>query len=242
MLNYKQIKKFILGGSKMQILKFQTAVFFKSPAERPALLHANMSQDLLNLFDEIPIIPPMPPIPMGIPNIQDFPVVTLQSSHLGYQGTISKGRADLFYNYSTGRSYSDLFYEVSKYSELFYQYFYSKQQVNRLGIVISVFIPEENAIKTLAKKYSTRELQNCEELAIRFNKREQTEGIQLNNIVNLHSDVVTFENQSPTPGVIIECDINNIPQSSILTEAQCKTIFQFAINRYKAEEVKKLIL
>lgn len=242
MLNYKQIKKFILGGSKMQILKFQTAVFFKSPAERPDLLHANMSPDLLNLFDNIPIIPPIPPIPIGIPNIQDFPVVTLQSSHPGYQGTISKSRADLFYNYSSNKDYSGLFSEVTHYSELFYQYFYSKQQVNRLGIVISVFIPEENAVKILAKKYSTRELQNCEELAIRFNKREQADGIRLNNIINLHSDVVTFGDHPPAPGVIVECDINNIPQPTILTEIQCKTVFQFAVNRYKAEEVKKLIL
>lgn len=226
----------------MQILKFQTAVFFKSPVERPDLLHANMPSDLLNLFDNIPIIHPMPPVPIGIPNIQDFPVVTLQSSHAGYQGTISKGRADLFYNYSSNRDYSDLFSEVTHYSELFYQYFYSKQQVNRIGIVISVFIPEENAVKMLSKRYAARELQNCEELAIRFNKREQTEGIQLNNILNLHSDVVTFGNQPPVPGVIIECDINNIPQPTILTEMQCKTIFQFATDRYKAEEVKKLIL
>lgn len=226
----------------MQILKFQTAVFFRSPAERPDLLHANMSSGLLNLFDTIPIIPPMPPIPVGIPNIQDFPVVTLQSSHAGYQGTISKSRADLFYNYSSNRDYSDLLFEVTHYSELFYQYFYSKQQVNRLGIIISVFVPEENAVKTLSKKYATRDLQNCEELAIRFNRREQTEGIQLNNIINLHSDIVAFGNQLPVPGVIIECDINNIPQPTILTEMQCKTIFQFATDRYKAEEVKKLIL
>lgn len=226
----------------MQILRFQTAVFFKSPVERPDLLHANMPPDLLDLFDNIPIIPPVPPIPEGIPNLPDFPIVTLQSSHPGYQGTISKNRADLFYNYSTSRNYSELLTEVVGYSELFYQYFTSKQHVNRLGIVISAFIPEENAVKALAKKYTNRELQNCEELAIRFNKREQTEGIQLNNIINLHSDVVAFGEQASTPGVIAECDINNIPQSTILTEAQCKTVFQFAVGRYKMEEVKKLIL
>ena len=85
-------------------------------------------------------------------------------------------------------------------------------------------------------------MQNCEELAIRFNKRGETEGIQLNNIISLHSDDVTFGEQASVPGIIAECDINNVPQSTILTETECRTIFQFAISRYKMEEVKKLIL
>lgn len=242
MLNYKQLKRLFSGGHKMQILKFQTAVFFRTPAERPDLLHANMPPALLELFDRIPIIPPMPPIPIGIPNPPDLPIVTLQSSHMGYQGTISKNRADLFYNYTSHKNYSELLDEISEYSKWFFQYFCAKQQVNRLGIVMSAFLPEENAVKTLAKKYSTRELQNCEELAIRFNKRGQTEGIQLNNIISLHSDDVTFGEQAPVSGVIVECDINNVPQPIVLTEAQCKTIFRFAIDSYKAEEVKKLIL
>ena len=225
----------------MQILRFQTAVFFKSPAERPDLLPANMPPALLSLFDLIPIIPPIPPLPDGLPHVPDFPIVTLQSSQPGYQGTISKNRADLFYNYSSNKDYPDLLREISDYSELFFQYFCSKQQVNRIGIVVSVFIPEENSVKAISKKYTTRDLQNCEELAIRFNIREQIEGIQLNNIVNLHSDMVTFGQQSPTPGVIVDCDINNIAKQSVLSASQCKTIFQFAIERYKAEEVRKLI-
>lgn len=226
----------------MRILRFQTAVFFKSPAERPDLLHGNMPKGLMDLFDLIPVIPPLPPIPDGIPNVPDFPIVTLQSSHPGYQGTISKNRADLFYNYSSDIGYDDLLSEIRTYSEQFFRYLCSKQQVNRLGFAISVFIPEENAVKSISKKYTTRDLQTCEELSIRFNKREQREGIQLNNIINLHSDKVSFGNQSPISGVIAECDINNVPQATVLTDKQCDTILQFALSRYRAEEVKKLIL
>ena len=226
----------------MQLLKFQTAVFFKTPAERPDLLSGNMPHELLTLFDQIPITNPIPPIPQGIPNIPDFPVVTLLSSCPGYQGTISKSRADLFYNYSTKRDYSELLTEISYYSDLFIKYFCSKQQVNRIGVVVTAFIPEDNAVKAIAKKYASRDLQNSEEIAVRFNKREQKSGIQLNNIVNVRSDCVGFEQKPPVSGVIIECDINNIARPTQLTEEECKIIFNYARERYTGEEVKKLIL
>lgn len=80
----------------MQLLRFQTAVFFKKPAERPDLLSGNMPSELLTLFDQIPITNPVPPILQGVPNVPDLPVVTLISSRPGYQGTISKSRADFF--------------------------------------------------------------------------------------------------------------------------------------------------
>lgn len=226
----------------MQILRFQTAAFFMVPAERPDLLPANMPHELLELFDRIPIIPPLPPIPENVPNVSDFPIVTLQSSRLGYQGTISKKRADLFYNYSSDKNYSELLQEVSSYAKQFYQYFCTVQQVNRIGFVLSVFIPEENAVKTISNKYSVHDLCDCEELAIRFNRREMVSGIRLNNITNLHSDQVTFGQQSAIPGIIIEYDINNVVQSGVLTDVQCESIFQFAISHYGPEEVKKLTL
>lgn len=226
----------------MQLLKFQTAVFFKTPAERPDLLSGNMTPELLTLFDQIPVTNPIPPIPQGIPNIPEFPVVTLLSSHLGYQGTISKNRADLFYNYTTKRDYSELLDEITHYSRLFIKYFVSKQQINRIGVVVAVFIPEENAVNAIAKKYTSQKLQGSEELAVRFNKREQKNGIQLNNIVSIRSDMVGFEKKSPVPGVVVECDINNIVCPTQLTEQECEVIFDYAHERYMGEEVKKLLL
>lgn len=241
MIQYNQLIQLFRGGSKMQLLRFQTAVFFKTSAERPDLLAGNMTPELLTLFDQIPITNPVPPIPQGIPNVPEFPVVTLLSSHPGYQGTISKSRADLFYNYSTKRDYSELLQEISQHSRSFIKYFCSKQQVSRIGIVVVAFIPEENAVKTISKKYTSRDLQNCEELAVRFNKREQTQGIQLNNIINLRSDNVAFEQHPPVPGIIVECDINNIVWPAQLTDNQCESIFNYALERYTAEEVKKII-
>lgn len=44
----------------MQLLRFQTAVFFKTSAERPDLLAGNMTPELLTLFDQIPITNPVP--------------------------------------------------------------------------------------------------------------------------------------------------------------------------------------
>ena len=226
----------------MQILRFQTAAFFKNSSERPDLLSANMPPELLALFDLIPQINPIPPIPQGIPNIPDFPIVTLQSSHQGYQGTISRNRADLVYTYSVRKDYSKLLLELSEYSERFIEHFSLKQQINRIGIVVTAFIPEENAVKAIGKRYTSRELHNSEELKVRFNKREQKNGIRFNNIVSISSDKVSFENKTPIPGIIIECDINNIPSSTQLTNEECRTIFSHAFERYTEEGVRKLIL
>ena len=242
MIQYSALTQFFRGGFKMQLLRFQTAVFFKKPAERPDLLSGNMPSELLTLFDQIPITNPVPPILQGVPNVPDLPVVTLISSRPGYQGTISKSRADFFYNYTIKRDYSELLSEVSKYSEAFIEYFCAKQQVNRIGIVLTAFIPEENAVKTIAKRYTSRDLQNSEELAVRFNKREQKNGIQLNNIINIRSDSISFEGNVPIQGVIVECDINNIATLTQLTQNECKLIFSHALERYAGEEVKKLIL
>jgi len=242
MIQYNKLTQFFRGGSKMQLLRFQTAVFFKTPAERPDLLSGNMPPELLSLFDQIPITNPVPPIPQGIPNVPEFPVVTLLSSNPGYQGTISKSRADLFYNYSSKRDYPELLQEISQHAKAFIKYFCSKQQVSRIGVVVAAFIPEGNAVKAISKKYTSRDLQNCEELAVRFNKREQTQGIQLNNIINLRSDKVAFEKQPPAPGIIVECDINNVVRPTQLTDGQCESIFNYALERYTAEEVKRIIL
>lgn len=227
----------------MQLLRFQMAVFFKNPAERPDLLSGNMPKELLELFDLIPVVNPIPQIPQGFTNINipDIPVVTLQSSQQGYQGTISKGRADFYYNYAGQKEYGEILKEVAQYAKRFMEFLYSKQQVNRVGCVVNAFFPEENPVKTIAKKYANRDLQNSEELAVRFNRRTQTGGILLNNIVNVRSETLTFDKQSPSKGIILECDINNVVQPMQLTDEQCVAIFKYALNQYTAEEVKKLI-
>ena len=84
-------------------------------------------------------------------------------------------------------------------------------------------------------------MQNSEELAVRFNRRTQIEGILLNNIVNARSETLIFGKQSPLKGIILECDINNVVQPMQLTDEQCAAIFKYALNQYNAEEVKKLI-
>ena len=227
----------------MQLLRFQMSVFFKNPAERPDLLSGNMPKELLELFDLIPVVNPIPQIPQGFANINipDIPVVTLQSSQQGYQGTISKGRADFYYNYVGQKEYGEILKEVAQYAKRFMEFLYSKQQVNRVGCVVNAFFPEENPVKTIAKKYANRDLQNSEELAVRFNRRTQTGGILLNNIVNARSETLTFDKQSPSKGIILECDINNVVQPMQLTDEQCVAIFKYALNQYTAEEVKKLI-
>ena len=106
---------------------------------------------------------------------------------------------------------------------------------------MNAFFPEEKPVKTIAKKYANRDLQNSEELAVRFNRRTQIGGILLNNIVNARSETLTFDKQSPSTGIILECDINNVVQPMQLTDEQCAAIFKYALDQYNAEEVKKLI-
>ena len=224
----------------MQLLRFQTAIFFKTPAERPDLLSGNMPSDLLALFDLIPVINPIPPIPQGFANIPELPVVTLQSYCPGYQGTISRSRADFFYNYSGQKDYQKIIDDVSRYASLFMNFFCNKQQVNRIGCIINTFSPEENPVKVIAKKYSNRDLLNSEELAVRFNKRTQANGIVLNDIINVRSEILTFDKQPPIPGIILERDINNVAQQTQLTNEQCATIFKHALEQYNETEVKKL--
>lgn len=225
----------------MQLLRFQVAVFFKTPAERPDLLSGNMPKELLDLFDLIPLVNPIPQMPQGFTNIPDIPVVTLQSSHQGYQGTISRGRADFYYSYAGQKKYGEILEEVTQYAKQFMEFFYSKQQVNRIGCIVNVFFPTENPVKTIAKKYANRDLQNSEELAVRFNRRTKIGGILLNNILNVRSETLAFNKQSPSKGIILECDTNNVVRPMQLTGEQCTAIFEYALNQYKAEEVKKLI-
>lgn len=229
--------------TKNAIIKISDGSLFQKPCRKADLLSGNMPKELLELFDLIPVVNPIPQIPQGFANINipDIPVVTLQSSQQGYQGTISKGRADFYYNYVGQKEYGEILKEVAQYAKRFMEFLYSKQQVNRVGCVVNAFFPEENPVKTIAKKYANRDLQNSEELAVRFNRRTQTGGILLNNIVNARSETLTFDKQSPSKGIILECDINNVVQPMQLTDEQCVAIFKYALNQYTAEEVKKLI-
>ena len=241
LIQYKYFISLFRGGHKMQLLKYQLAVFFQNPEQRPDLLTGNMPNALMELFDLIPVVNPIPQIPEGFPSIPDIPVVTLQSSHHGYQGTIAKGRADFYYNYAGQKDYQKILEEVARYAEHFMEFFYSKKQVNRIGCVLNTFFPEENPVKTIADKYANSDLQNSEELAVRFNRRTQKKGILLNNIVNARSESLAFDNQPPLKGIVLECDINNVVQPMQLTTEQCSKIFKYALEQYSAEEVKKII-
>ncbi|WP_305369474.1 hypothetical protein [Photobacterium leiognathi] len=76
---------------KTKIINLQFAYFLKDIVERPDIEFNTLNADMLNVFDAMPQILP---IPRELPS--DVPVMVLNSSSGEYSCNISRSRIDFF--------------------------------------------------------------------------------------------------------------------------------------------------
>jgi hypothetical protein len=116
---------------KTRIISLQFAYFLRDVVERPDLEFGMLNSDMLNAFDAMP---QMIPVPRELPT--EVPVMVLSSSKKDYVCNISRSRIDFIINrIDDAKSNSDLLKDFNAKVAGLTKSILSKQEVSRFGIL-----------------------------------------------------------------------------------------------------------
>ena len=219
----------------MQLKSIQFAVFTNELIQRPDLLFQSVNSKLNSIIDDMPMIVNLPA------NIQaDLPIVQANSIDKRFAMNVSRTRVDFFINCDETDSNSTPASVFKTNRELFRKYFKAvleEQSIVRVGLVITMFKPITENVKSIYEKYLTEKYSlGSQEVTLRINDQSLLKGITLNNIRLVQSAVISEANEN-TNGVVIQLDINNVP-----SERQLTADFVSAFLGHVAEKVKDSVV
>ncbi len=194
-----------------EIISLQFALFMKDIVSRPDLEFSDMNEEMLNIFDTIPTTIP---VPDQLP--PDVPVKTHRSKNNEFVYNISRSRIDFIrQRVSEGPDNNEMLKDFNIKVQHLTKYVLSKQECIRFGLIAKYFVDDNQAIKTIADRYfktSEKNIGSASELSVRYNNVKKHKGFEINDIVDIASQIVE-KNQKRTLGIIIQRDINNKPDS-----------------------------
>lgn len=192
---------------RTKILTLQFAFFLKDIIERPDIEFGDLNSSLLNIFDAMP---QMIPIPRELP--ADVPLFILRSESNVYTCNISRSRIDFVLSrVNEDKSNTDLLKDFNAKVSGLIKYILNKQDAVRFGMVAKYFHKDNTATRTIRNKYFTNIVEGAEELSLRYNKQSDAFGFSINDIVEVGAvDAIT--NGIAEKGILIVRDINNNPK------------------------------
>lgn len=194
---------------KTRVITLQYSLFFKDIIERPDLEFNSLNTTMLNLFDAIPYIMP---IPKELPN--DLPMVSLRSQTSGYLCNISRSRIDIILERTDDeKTNAELLKDFNAKVNAFSKYILEKQDIIRFGMVTRYFFVDKNPVETIRKKYFSKVIQDVEELSLRFNKKSKFNNFDINDVIEISSSTIILKNEK-SEGIFIQRDINNAPTTN----------------------------
>lgn len=189
----------------IKIISLQFVLFFRDIVERPDIEFKGLNENMLNLFNAIPQVIP---VPRELP--PDIPVLTLSSEAKDYICNISRSRIDLIYQRQNDeKSNSELLNDFNSKAAAFSKYVLVQQDIIRFGMVVRCFIFEDSPIEKLKQKYFTDKIGQVSELSLRFNQVSSIDGFVINDIVDIGVQKAIIENKEHD-GILIQRDINNV--------------------------------
>ncbi|MGF1903441.1 hypothetical protein [Aliivibrio sifiae] len=208
---------------KTKIISLQFAYFLKDIVERPDLEFNCLNSEMLNIFDAMP---QMIPVPRELPT--DVPLMVLRSSNEQYTCNISRSRIDFIFNrLDDSKSNNEVLSDFNLKVKGLTQSILSKQEVNRFGLVARYFHQDNSAVHTLRNRFFSKIVDGAEELSLRFNKPSDSHGYRINDIVEINAAELIIDNKA-TKGILIQRDINNnikpssYIEKSVLSEISTK--------------------
>ncbi|EJL6329450.1 hypothetical protein NMR38_003611 [Vibrio cholerae] len=218
-----------------QILKLQLALFFESYQMRPDNLMYSINTDMGNLFDAMPQIIPLPEdAPLDIPRVQ------MRSENNRFNCNIAPSRIDFILNGSNEYNWVQLTTDFMAKLRLFVNSVNNKVGIVRFGLIGNFFIPDNAASASMTRKYLKVDLNSAEEINLRFNKRNYSHGLYLNNITSINTATAELNNVA-SKGVFIELDINNVPENKKLNIEDLIDLVGKQLPNFAPEKVKGLV-
>jgi hypothetical protein len=191
---------------KTKIITLQFAFFLRDIVSRPDIEFGDLNQAMLNIFDGMPQIIP---IPKELP--PEIPVMVLRSNNNEYTCNISRSRIDFILNrIDDDKSNSALLQDFNAKISGITKAILDKQEVTRFGMVARYFHQDNMATRTIRNKFFTSTVDGTHELSLRFNKKSNAFGYGINDILEISAaDIVN--KGALTKGILIQRDINNAP-------------------------------
>lgn len=223
----------------MKLISIQFALFTKNFISRPDLILAGVNEKLGGIMDGMPMIFNLPP---DVP--ADIPLAQGNSTNGLYALNVSRTRIDFIVKpqFNEDISPSDAFKKYKPILEKYFKTVLGMDELQRVGLVLSLFNPEENNVKAiydkhLQEKYSAK----CVEANIRVNKQNICKGTVYNNLTSIEATELNAGEDS-FKGVHFQLDINNVPvQGKTINSEEITYVLSQGIHALKTNNLKELI-
>lgn len=222
---------------KEKIVKLQLALFYKQPDFRPDTSYSDINKEMGNLFNAMPQVMNLPnDVPLDIPRVQ------MRDELNKYACNMAPIRTDFFINenHDSETNWPEIVKDFKAKSSLFIKSVLSRHEVVRFGLIGNFFIHDNNSSHTMTKKYLKVDLQNSEEINLRFNKRSSSHGYNLNNITSINTAIVGTS-KGDEKGIFIELDVNNVPDDKTIDQASLNKLIDKIIPTFSPDQVKGLV-
>ncbi|MGS0680637.1 hypothetical protein ACVBIL_05705 [Shewanella sp. 125m-7] len=191
---------------KTRTISLQFAFFLSDIVSRPDLEFNDLNSKMLNIFDGMPQIIP---IPQELPT--EVPVMVLRSENKEYACNIARSRIDFIVQRTSDiKSNSDLLTDFKSKILGLTKVIQEKQKISRFGLVARYFIQDNTANRTIRNRFFTPAVDGSQELSLRQNKPSEMYGFNMNDIIEI-SSASALTNGISEKGISILRDINNNP-------------------------------
>ena len=129
------------------IINTQIALFFDGLIERPDQLVEFFNVEMGNIFNQIPVVVPVP----NESQLSEIPVVQLSSTDGVYSCNIARSRVDFFHTGVGKQKFSNIKSDFQNEAEKLYEFFSGKTKIKRIGFVTRFFFEDEKQDETIAK-------------------------------------------------------------------------------------------
>lgn len=220
-----------------KIVSLQFALFFKEVIDRPDLEFADINTNLMNIFDAVPSVMP---IPRELP--PDVPMVTQRSESNEYICNISRARIDLHFNRVSGnKSNVELLSDFNAKVNGLLSYVLKKRGVVRFGMICRYFHESDSPVEIIKRKYLKDVVDEVEELSLRYNKKSTLLSWEINDVVEIVAAKATVDGTEKN-GIFIQRDINNTPQvNKTINEESLKKISKTYSERITEKSIEELL-
>lgn len=229
---YDFIKK-MKGIGTMELLTYQTAVFFKNKHDRPDELWYGFSKKFEGIIDRMPVIMPLPE---DAP--EELPVVSFTSANGIFTINVSRMRADLIINLEGKAPLEEAY--IRGICKDFAQEMSILTSVKRTGIVGRFVVLEEHNVERINEKYFSNRFNDAVELSLRVNNRTAYEGLSLNDILDIQSTEGEKDGKR-VHGIYVLRDINNVDRNTVISGDKIGKLVNFAFDCFDEVRIKELL-
>lgn len=223
----------------MKFLSAQMAIFAEELIARPDLLFTEVNEKMDGIVDGMPTILDLP---HGAP--VDIPIVQVKSSGGNLNINVSRSRIDLVvrFDYKSELPPLDNFNSQKDTIRKFYKSVLCAINANRVGLIMSMFAPMTDNVKSVFEKYfSEKYVTKYVEASMRINKQNMRKSIIYNNIRSVESATVTVDSNN-IAGVFFQYDINNVmEQGKRINEDVISYVLSRGVEVLSPESVKEMI-